>query len=237
MKRITRINELVSILREETPTMRVSLKLRLGLNDFERKQKTYLSTIRDTEGVDYYILHARHGKQTSADPPSWDAYRDCVREASNKIIIANGDIDTLEIAQRLKDQGVHGVMLGRVAVRYPTLFQHLRTQLSGSDGAPSSVSLSGTRLAIAPTTSSLSYESDEKRQEASRLYDGFFSYYYSSEAQGTTPASTALGDKQLDGTDGFDRPSTLWFEPYRDNFYRHFFQSPKEGDDMLITSG
>jgi hypothetical protein len=42
----------------------VSVKMRLGLNEYEKKQKCYLNVLKETN-ADSYIIHARHGRQVS----------------------------------------------------------------------------------------------------------------------------------------------------------------------------
>lgn len=41
--------------------------MRLGLNSEEKKNKLYLNLLKETE-ADYYIIHARHGRQVTTLP-------------------------------------------------------------------------------------------------------------------------------------------------------------------------
>lgn len=97
----------------------MTIKIRLGMNANEKQHKIYLPLIAQTS-ADAYIVHARHGRQTSDSPADWSVFSECV--ATGKTIIANGDINTVEHVRYLQSQGVAGVMIGRAAVQSPLLF-------------------------------------------------------------------------------------------------------------------
>jgi tRNA-dihydrouridine synthase B len=63
MKRIAKINRMIAVIKKKG--YKISLKIRLGLNKFEKDKKVYLNTIIETN-ADYYIVHAKHGQQKSA---------------------------------------------------------------------------------------------------------------------------------------------------------------------------
>lgn len=121
MKRITKIKKLVQTIRNHNYS--VSIKLRLGLNQFEKEKKTYLNLIKEVD-ADFFIIHARHGKNTYEDKADFKVYEECV--ATGKIIIANGDIETKEQINYLKSIGVKGAMIGRGAVKNPNIFEELK---------------------------------------------------------------------------------------------------------------
>ena len=121
IKRISKMKKLVQILKDRG--FRVSIKMRLGMNKFEKEQKVYLHLI-DAVDVDFFIVHGRHGAQTYDDPVDYQAIIECVK--SGKPIIANGDITTPEKVQYLKDHGITGVMIGRPAVYNPAIFNLLK---------------------------------------------------------------------------------------------------------------
>jgi len=120
VKRIQKVQRLVNIIREHGYP--ISLKLRLGQNQFEKDKKVYLNLINGVD-ADFFIVHARDGAQTYSDKADYNAFRECVK--TNKIIIANGDVHTVDQLNELKNIGVHGVMVGRAAVKDPSIFNTL----------------------------------------------------------------------------------------------------------------
>ena len=121
IKRITKIKNMVKIVADYGYAC--SLKLRLGLNQYEKEKKTYLHLIEGTN-ASFFIVHARHGKQHYESPADMSVYDECVK--TGKKIIANGDIHTVEQVQSLKNVGVHGIMIGRNAVYNPAIFNTLK---------------------------------------------------------------------------------------------------------------
>ena len=125
MKRVAKAQRLIDIFRKYGYP--VSLKIRLGLNAYEKEKKTYLNIIRATT-PDFFIVHARHGAQTYSEPSDFCAYKEIVDEATKlgKIIVANGDIVSTEKVDFLKSVGVRGAMIGRGAVWNPAIFEKLK---------------------------------------------------------------------------------------------------------------
>lgn len=121
MKRLKRAQELVDALRRyDVP---VTLKFRLGLNAYEKKHKVYLHVLRDVE-ADSYTIHAKHAREHSYDSPDWSVYDECVE--TGKEIIANGGIQTREHVRKLSSQGIKSFMIGRPAMRNPSIFQFFK---------------------------------------------------------------------------------------------------------------
>ena len=92
------------------------------MNKFEKEKKSYLNLIKEVD-ADFFIVHARHGKETYKNPADFDVYKECVK--TNKIIIANGDIKTKEQIKYLKSIGIKGAMIGRAALENPNIFKNL----------------------------------------------------------------------------------------------------------------
>ncbi len=124
IKRISKVKKIVQIIRDYGYS--ISIKLRLGMNKFEKQKKSYLNLINGVD-VDFFIVHARHGKETYQDPADFNVYNECVN--TNKIIIANGDIQTNEQIQYLKSIGIKGAMIGRAALKNPSIFNNLKQNL------------------------------------------------------------------------------------------------------------
>jgi tRNA-dihydrouridine synthase B len=121
IKRITKVKKLVEIIRGFG--YGVSIKLRLGLNSFEKKKKVYLNLINEVD-ADFFVVHARHGKETFVNPADFSVYFECV--ATGKKIIANGDIKTKKQIDNLKSIGVKGAMIGLTASKNPEIFKELK---------------------------------------------------------------------------------------------------------------
>ncbi|MBW3019768.1 tRNA-dihydrouridine synthase family protein [Candidatus Woesearchaeota archaeon] len=121
IKRISKVKKLVKIIKDKGYS--ASIKLRLGMNEFERRNKNYLNLIKEVD-ADFFIIHARDGSQTYDDPADFTVYEEIVK--TGKKIIANGDIKTKEQVDELKKMGLAGVMIGRAAVENPRLFNQLK---------------------------------------------------------------------------------------------------------------
>jgi len=121
IKRITKVKKLIQTV--QTHNHPISIKMRLGMNEFEKKKKSYLNLIKEVD-VDFFIVHARHGKESSKDPADFTVYDDCV--ATGKTIIANGDIRTKDHIRYLKSIGIKGAMIGYAAIKNPGIFSILR---------------------------------------------------------------------------------------------------------------
>ncbi len=121
VKRISKVRKLISAIKDRK--YKVSIKMRLGANGFEKERKVYLNLIKAVN-ADFFIIHARHGKQGYKDKADWSVYPECV--ATGKPIIANGGIKTKEDVSLLEDMGVSGVMIDRKAIINPSIFGMLK---------------------------------------------------------------------------------------------------------------
>lgn len=123
IKRVCKVQKLVQVIRNHKYP--VSIKMRLGLNAFEKEKKIYLNLIREVD-ADFFIVHARHAKEQYSTPADFSVYKECV--ATNKRIIANGDIKTKKQIEELKAIGVLGAMIGREAIKNPDIFAELKRE-------------------------------------------------------------------------------------------------------------
>jgi tRNA-dihydrouridine synthase B len=121
IKRTAKVQKMLDVIRKYGYS--ASLKLRLGMNGFEKENKVYLNLISGTD-ADFYIVHARHGKERDKNPSDFSVYKGCVE--TGKVIIANGDVATKAQVDELKAIGVKGVMIGRAAVANPEIFKDLK---------------------------------------------------------------------------------------------------------------
>ena len=121
IKRVSKSNTLVKTVKDyDYPC---SIKMRLGMNRFEKEKKTYLNMIENVD-ADFFVVHARHAGQSYNEKPDWDVFSECVK--TGKTIIANGDIKTKEDVEKVKEYDVKGVMIGRQAIINPAVFLEMK---------------------------------------------------------------------------------------------------------------
>ncbi len=123
IKRVSRVNDIVRLINRSG--FECSVKLRLGLNGYEKGKGIYLNLI---EGVDasFFVVHARTANQTGRDPADFSVYAKCVD--TGKRIVANGDVKTKKQAEELEGIGLYGAMIGRAAIDNPGIFNELRVR-------------------------------------------------------------------------------------------------------------
>ena len=121
IKRVARVQELVKILKQLG--LPVTVKMRLGLNAYEKEHKVYLNLIKEVD-ADAFIVHARHAREKSMDPADWKVFEEIIK--TGKKIIANGDITKIEDIKHFQKIGINEVMIARAATSNPAIFQVLK---------------------------------------------------------------------------------------------------------------
>eukprot|EP00825_Cyclidium_porcatum_P029882 TRINITY_DN3179_c0_g1_i2.p3 TRINITY_DN3179_c0_g1~~TRINITY_DN3179_c0_g1_i2.p3 ORF type:complete len:253 (+),score=34.85 TRINITY_DN3179_c0_g1_i2:673-1431(+) len=121
IKNFSKVKRMVDIIKNKGYSC--SVKMRLGKNAKEKEKKFYLNTIKEVD-ADFFIVHPRHGQEGYDKKPDYSVLKECSK--TGKIIIANGDIDSIEKVKMLKSYGVAGVMIGRAAVVRPQIFDKLK---------------------------------------------------------------------------------------------------------------
>lgn len=121
IKRISKVKKLVATVKDKGYPC--SIKMRLGLNGFEKEKKVYLNLI-DAVDADFFVVHTRHGAQHYEEPADYSVLKECV--ALGKKIIANGDVSSKNQIEHLQSLGVNGVMVGRAAIRDIAIFDRLK---------------------------------------------------------------------------------------------------------------
>ncbi len=147
VKRAAKTARLVSLIKDHGHP--VSVKIRLGLNQFEKGNKLYLNNLGGVD-PDFFVVHAKHAAQSSGEREDHSVYPECVEAARGIPVIANGGIETPEMVHSLLEMGVGGVMMGRPALGNPAIFDYLKNEL-GINNLPRPV----------PTTDDLKREYDE----------------------------------------------------------------------------
>ena len=130
VKRATKTGKLMALIRDHGHP--VSVKIRLGLNQYEKDNKLYLNNLGGVD-PDFFVVHAKHAGQSSGEPEDDSVYPECVEAARGIPVIANGGIDTPEKVQSLMEMGVSGVMMGRPAMGNPAIFDLLKNEMGMND--------------------------------------------------------------------------------------------------------
>jgi tRNA-dihydrouridine synthase B len=106
----------------------VTAKIRLG---WDRASINVLQTSRILEnaGIQAIAIHGRTKEQGYSGDADWDQIAQVASEVSVPVI-GNGDLRSVnEIARRLRESGVRGLMIGRAAMNYPWIFREARAFL------------------------------------------------------------------------------------------------------------
>jgi len=121
VRRVSRTNEIVKLI--EGHGFECSVKMRLGLDDYDKGKGAYLNLIENVD-ASFFVVHARTAAQTLEDRADFSIYSGCVD--TGKKIIANGDIKTRKRVSELKAAGLSGAMIGRAAIGNPGIFRELQ---------------------------------------------------------------------------------------------------------------
>lgn len=131
LKRRNKLRAIFEVLRgwrqhTALPIGAITAKIRLGLNRPEMDQKVYLPIVElANELLDGLTVHARHAREESTTAAHWEAIAE-VKQRATVPIIGNGDVFSLEAAERLRrETGCDGVMIARGAIRSPWIFREL----------------------------------------------------------------------------------------------------------------
>jgi tRNA-dihydrouridine synthase B len=130
VKRGAKTARLVSLIKDYGHP--VSVKMRLGLNQFEKDRKVYLNNLGGVD-PDFFVVHAKHAAQSSGGKEDSSVYPECVEAARGIPVIANGGIESPEMVQSLMEMGVGGVMMGRPALGNPVIFDYMKNELGVND--------------------------------------------------------------------------------------------------------
>lgn len=121
IKRVTRVNDIVKMISDKGHEC--SVKLRLGVNKFEKEKGAYLNLIEKVD-AQFFVVHARTADQKLSDEADFLVYEKCV--STGKKIVANGDIARKEQVLELKEMGLYGAMVGRAAKVNPKIFEEMK---------------------------------------------------------------------------------------------------------------
>ncbi len=107
----------------------VTLKVRVGINDSNKKMFLPIAKIAEAAGVKMITLHARTIKQGYSGKADWSLIKE-LKENVNIPVVGNGDIWTPEDAKRMiEETGCDYVMIGRGAMGNPFIFRQVNDYL------------------------------------------------------------------------------------------------------------
>ena len=123
--------DIVKACRDATRS-RLSVKMRSGFDRYDREYLLDFIRMLSDCGVDYITLHPRTAKMGFRRTADWSVIR-TVKENIDVTIIGNGDVTTASMAaERLREFGCDGVMIGREAVKSPWIFQLCENCIAGN---------------------------------------------------------------------------------------------------------
>ncbi|TPX71575.1 hypothetical protein CcCBS67573_g06163 [Chytriomyces confervae] len=106
--------------------LKPTCSIKIRVHDDIRTTMDYVKRA-EAAGVDYIVVHGRTRKQRSSEPVNLDAIK-TIKEHASVPIFANGDVFTLEDADRIVEYtGVDGVMAARGLLENPALFAGHKT--------------------------------------------------------------------------------------------------------------
>ncbi len=132
LRDLPHMGRLIEALKKRSNKALMSVKVRLG---FDEKNHLEIAKIVEQSGADFIAVHGRTRAGKFKAEVDYDAIAQ-MKEILSIPIIANGDIDSYEKAQRvLEHTKADGVMIGRGAVGNPWIFHQLKSGESHVDEA------------------------------------------------------------------------------------------------------
>jgi tRNA-dihydrouridine synthase B len=116
-------------------TCPVTIKLRAGFDNSQESFDNFHKIIAEVakDGIDAITIHGRSVQQKYKDKANWQILADIKKEFPNTIIIGSGDLfEADDIAQKMRQSGVDGVMIARGAIGNPWIFNDLRAVLTST---------------------------------------------------------------------------------------------------------
>ena len=126
LKRVKRMKTLLLVLKKHS-LVPCGIKIRLGLNAKEKKNKIYLKVVELANEVelDGIIVPPKTADQGSQEPIDMAALKEIV-EAAKILVIGNGFIKDQKSAQEMFDLGCSGAMVARAAIGNPWVFKEIK---------------------------------------------------------------------------------------------------------------
>ncbi len=131
LKRTQKMKELLTVLKQYSP-LPSGIKIRLGLNNYEKQQKIYLRVIdiANEVGIDYVTVHPKVASDSSMAPIDTHALQEIIDHATIPIV-GNGFVTDYKSAKGMLDMGCSAVMIARAACGNPFIFSTIISELGG----------------------------------------------------------------------------------------------------------
>ncbi len=143
IKRSTKVSNIIKELLKQDK-YKIGIKLRLGLNEIEVKQRKIFTLLKELEKIALenpnftnVTIHFKHAQESSSKPYNYSLLNEI---ASYKLpIIINGGIKKAEEIQTLIEsispenrKNINGIMIGREAMKNPDCFLEIRKTLDNA---------------------------------------------------------------------------------------------------------
>ncbi|MGN0739263.1 MAG: tRNA-dihydrouridine synthase family protein [Treponema sp.] len=163
---------------------RLSVKLRLGDEDFTDDGFYKFCDMLYESGVEQIVLHPRTKKEKLARPPRYEYVETLASRFKNKIpVILNGNVkDCLSFNEALKKApDASGVMIARMSAQKPWIFAELKRNLEFSNSAIRENSMPSDRMKIDRLQTGLDYIANLRLYQPKEFWQTrmqrFFAYY------------------------------------------------------------
>jgi len=129
-KRTQRMTDLLKTLKRHSP-LPAGIKIRLGLNNQDKKNKVYLRVleIANAVGIDYITVHPKTAIDSSRAPIDYAALQEIIDHAAIPVI-GSGFVTDGRSAKKMMDMGCSAVMIARAAVGYPWVFEEIKAYMN-----------------------------------------------------------------------------------------------------------
>jgi tRNA-dihydrouridine synthase B len=126
LENLPKLGSIVETIKKYSNKEYTSVKTRLGFNE---KYPESIVKIIENSGADFVAVHGRTRAGRYKAPIDYDAIKKA-KEAIKIPLIANGDIKSLDIANRVREYtGCDGIMIGRGAIGNPWLFYQIKNSI------------------------------------------------------------------------------------------------------------
>lgn len=132
MKKPEEAAVMIRALRLELPDIQLTAKLRLGYEEDLENLADFCRALADA-GLDAIVLHPRFKHEKFKIRNHWDILN-TITASTNLPVIGNGDITSLEkVRYAFSSYKLHGIMIGREAVRRPWIFYLIKNKFKNSN--------------------------------------------------------------------------------------------------------
>ncbi len=130
------IGEIVSAVVKRVSPVPVTAKIRLGWSDQEINAPAVAEVIQQAGGAAVFV-HGRTAQQRYRGTADWSQIAAVKKRVQRIPVIGNGDIRSAQQAvTAMREFGVDGVMIGRVALARPWIFREAAALLAGLEPPP-----------------------------------------------------------------------------------------------------